>query len=794
MKQKLLAMLVLVMTAMTASAKTDTPTYSLTVGTNEHGSVTFTVGDNPTSVTAAAEGVTVTMTVNSHDGWSVYEPTGVWDAAIARVQAQNATIPVSRDVELTPVNGQSNAWTFTMKRANAHFSISYRKLLTNADITISDISPLTYTGQELEPTVTVKDGETTLVAGTDYTVSYSNNTNAALSTATENAPAVTITAVATSDQYDGSATKTFTIQQAALTVTADNQNVAFGDDAPLYTATYDGFVNNETSAVLDGTLSFSCPYEKNVSNTGTYEIIPSGQTSDNYDITFAKGTLTVGKKSLEYSSIASIGDQTYTGQAIEPLPAVTYNNMTLVKDRDYTVSYSDNVNAGTATVTITAVESSNYSGTASATFSITQKVITVHGITAKNKIYDGNKIAELIYDGIVFDGKKEGDKLTVTATGRFTNPDVGTLKIVLIRNLTLHGKDKDNYTLASSGNQGSTTASITKRRLSVTAKPKTICYGDEPDNGGVEYFGFVNGETSSILSGTLQYAYNTQADGLGDPYEAGSPVGSYYIILSGLSAQNYKFVYYTGVLTVEPKSVALAETDDNTQTLSESDNAVSNVTLTRTLQPGSWNTFAVPFDLGSDELAARGITAKELTGSSFVDGALTLTFENAESIKAGKPYLVQVEAAMENPTFENVTVKKEAVTIETDAVNFIPTLGKTLVTGPAGDEDNPDAVLFLVTGNKLANPTTVNTPDKQSSYMKGFRAFFQLKGEAAMSNLRLYSIDFGDGEMTEIVGVDSGELTVDSDASWYDLQGRKLDGEPTTKGVYIKNGKKVVVN
>ena len=139
-------------------------------------------------------------------------------------------------------------------------------------------------------------------------------------------------------------------------------------------------------------------------------------------------------------------------------------------------------------------------------------------------------------------------------------------------------------------------------------------------------------------------------------------------------------------------------------------------------------------------------------------------------------------------------VKKDAVTVETEAVNFIPTLGKTLVTGPEGDEDNADAVLFLAAGNRLTNPSVVNTPDKQSSYMKGFRAFFQLKGDAAMSNLRAYSIDFGDGEATEIVEVDGGQLAVDSDDSWYDLQGRKLDGEPTTKGVYIKNGKKVVVN
>jgi hypothetical protein len=58
------------------------------------------------------------------------------------------------------------------------------------------------------------------------------------------------------------------------------------------------------------------------------------------------------------------------------------------------------------------------------------------------------------------------------------------------------------------------------------------------------------------------------------------------------------------------------------------------------------------------------------------------------------------------------------------------------------------------------------------------------------ANIRIV---FDNDETTEIEEVDSGQLTVDSDDSWYDLQGRKLDGQPTTKGVYIWKGKKVVV-
>lgn len=213
MKKKLLSMLALVMTVMTASA-IDAPSYNLTVGTNDHGSVKFIVGE--TEVTTAKEGQTVTVVITPAEGWSVNKPAGQWYAAESATKAPRR-VDMLKDFELTKLLGQDNTYSFVMERANAQVSVTYKKLMTNTDITIQDIQALTYNGQAQEPVVTVKDGETTLVLNTDYTVSYSNNTNAALATATENAPTVTITAVSTSEKYAGETTKTFTINPATLT-------------------------------------------------------------------------------------------------------------------------------------------------------------------------------------------------------------------------------------------------------------------------------------------------------------------------------------------------------------------------------------------------------------------------------------------------------------------------------------------------------------------------------------------------------------------------------------------------
>ncbi|MBQ3752624.1 MAG: hypothetical protein II864_03645, partial [Prevotella sp.] len=210
MKKKIFSLLVLVMAAMTASA-IDAPSYNLTVGENDHGSVKFYVAE--TEVTKAEEGATVTVAIEPNTGWSVGGLQGLWYAAGSAVKAPKrvqAGIDLLKDFELEPVEGNPNAFTFTMKRANAEISVSYRKLLTHAYISFEDIAAVTYTGQALTPDVTVKDGTTTLTKDTDYSVSYEDNENVGTGKAT----------IVGIGLYSGQVEKTFTINKADITPTA----------------------------------------------------------------------------------------------------------------------------------------------------------------------------------------------------------------------------------------------------------------------------------------------------------------------------------------------------------------------------------------------------------------------------------------------------------------------------------------------------------------------------------------------------------------------------------------------
>jgi hypothetical protein len=122
-------------------------------------------------------------------------------------------------------------------------------------------------------------------------------------------------------------------------------------------------------------------------------------------------------------------------------------------------------------------------------------------------------------------------------------------------------------------------------------------------------------------------------------------------------------------------------------------------------------------------------------------------------------------------------------------VDFTPTLGATTIEGDA------KSMLFLGAGNKLYNP------DAEDSQIKGFRAYFQLRGEAV--NARTFRLDFGNGETSTIEHLPTNILHA---ASVYTLDGRRIEGSDTKglkKGVYIvrsaegrlqgKNGKKVII-
>jgi hypothetical protein len=248
--------------------------------------------------------------------------------------------------------------------------------------------------------------------------------------------------------------------------------------------------------------------------------------------------------------------------------------------------------------------------------------------------------------------------------------------------------------------------------------------------------------------------------------------------------------------------IVLADNAGNSEVIGDADGKVYDVKLSgrKLYKDGAWNTLCLPFDVtvGSGQMA--GATAKTLNASSGFDastGVLTLNFNNVESgstIAAGTPFIVkwskpdgydghESDYDVTNPEFKGVTVSSAAagsVLTDDHKVSFNGNYSPVIL------EANEKSNLYLGATNMLYYPTVNLT-------LNSFRAYFHVDlGETA--EVRQFVMNFGDEEITTgILSTTNFTNFTNSDNAFYTLDGRKLSSRPTKKGVYVVNGRKMVV-
>ncbi|MDO4797638.1 MAG: BspA family leucine-rich repeat surface protein [Coriobacteriales bacterium] len=294
-----------------------------------------------------------------------------------------------------------NDGNFTGSRTE-HFNIT--------QLTMGEVASATYTGQPITPAPAVFNGDTALNVGTDFDYGYANNTNAGTAT-------VTVTGKGT---YAGvTMSKQFTISPAAITEVSTESGGAYDGQAHTPTTT----VKSGDVTLVEGT-HYTLEYRNNV-NAGTASVIANG--IGNYG--GARGTtFEIAAASITDATIEAIQPQTFTGKAIKPEVKVKLNDKTL-DPANYTVSYSNNINVGEATVTVTAKENGNYTGFVTASFTINAKNLSSAKVTAiADQTYAGDEIEPDI--AVVLDGKKldKGTDYTVTYN---SNTNVGTATVTV---------------------------------------------------------------------------------------------------------------------------------------------------------------------------------------------------------------------------------------------------------------------------------------------------------------------------------------------------------------------------
>ena len=246
-------------------------------------------------------------------------------------------------------------------------------------------------------------------------------------------------------------------------------------------------------------------------------------------------------------------------------------------------------------------------------------------------------------------------------------------------------------------------------------------------------------------------------------------------------------------------SFVLDNSKDNYSIIEANDGETVNATLygRKLYKDGDWNTICLPFELtiaGSD---LDGAEARTLTESAFSNGSLTLNFsEPVTTLEAGKPYIIRWERAVDykdddehnivNPEFTDVTIDKTYRDAVTTYVDFWG-----IYYNKSFKEDN-HSILFVGANNKLYWP-------QENASLGACRAYFRLKNGLTAGEVAAARMNFDGSEETGILSLskESGNQGNNpkflNSLDYYTLDGRKLNGKPTAKGLYIYKGIKRVV-
>lgn len=424
----------------------------------------------------------------------------------------------------------------TIYTAEATFTVEPREIEAK-DVAFD--KELTYTGNELTQTVTVTVNGKTLTVGTDYTVSDLTGTE----------PGSYPVTVAGTGNYTGTVTKSFEIAKA------DISSAEITYDAGPY-----GYTGKEWKpevavsfnvAALTADTDYTVSYENNI-NAGTAKIIITG-IGDHFTGSTEK-TFTINSAEISGCTFAPIADVTYNTKAQTPAVTVANSGRILTAD-DYDVKYTDNINAGTATVTVTG--KGNFTGTASKTFTINKAGLTLNPCTISELCTETDLKTRTLPSDFFLAGETEtGFSIKLTAVE-------GGDDIFAVAPAVVEGENKITFRLKNEVGAATFTVTVTpvsgnynggSYALTISTHDRTDVSGSIsfPDGSAVYTGTGIKYENATIsgYSGTLRYGYTPNASTGASLDASGLPltVGTYTVAVTFNS--DASFGYKTATFTI----------------------------------------------------------------------------------------------------------------------------------------------------------------------------------------------------------------------------------------------------
>jgi gliding motility-associated-like protein len=438
--------------------------------------------------------------------------------------------------------------------------------VSNPPTDITDGTSSTYA----DTTITFGDSDIHLTPTSsntaDYTFTSSDSSVASITTTSTNTAAIrnlkegsaiiTISQGADANYQAKTLSYTLTVNPLTVTLTPTlSQSKVYGDADPSLSYTSSPAVG--TSLSNGETIAFSGTLTRTAGeDAGTYSITIGTLTNTNYTLSYTPADFNITAKPI--TIIPTTGQSKTYGLADATL-SYTISPSTLPDGTAIslggTLSRTTGENVGTYSITIGTVSDTNYNISLSPeTFAINKKTVTVSGITARDKVYDGTTTSTLDLSSINFDSLSFSDTITATVTGTFDTKNIGTGKTVTL-SASYSSTALDNYTIIP---QTTTTASITARTVSVTGDIGIDKTFDNTTNLPLGAIGY--GSLTGVLTGE-----DVALSGVGvyDAVTAGSRnivIGT--VTLTGADKDNYALNWTNGSGTIAKKTLTVTANND----------------------------------------------------------------------------------------------------------------------------------------------------------------------------------------------------------------------------------------
>ena len=729
------------------------------------------------------------------------------------------------------------AYTASMKTNNNYivkevlgsFTINPKAFTDGVTVDVTVTANLTYNGAAQQATVTVTDKvKGALTLGKDYTIAWTNNTNAH---ATD--PTATITGKGNYAATD--IVKNFEIKPAPLLVTPYAKKV-YGNSAAVpavpannaaFTAdikfTYQGFVDAKTAADVTWTtanttwasadatvnadtykLAFNAGYDFTLAN---YTFIP---VEGEFTITKLPITFTAANKTIDFGdaevyaltdawkATAIDADEANLENAIKITRAATaeasgahqgeYKLTPAFKtdaEIDATAGLSDAQKAAAKAAR------DNYQGTFAVGYATINaaplQIALKESAYTLSKTYDGqpvsitlNKESGLVVIGLKGDDVVNTDNLTLTVVNNSANAGTYQLK--------LDGAVAENYNITYIPSQ----YKINQKALTVTTYKQIFKKGEAPLlNTALYKIDETNGlAATDKASEVFKLAIaGVVLDGDGK-VDLGAVNGKIDVVDCGsLTSKwaNYDVTENQGdAIVVAATVITLDDSKECTDwaaTPAGDPTPASDVMFTaRNLNVEQWNVLVLPFDVTVKQISnAFGYAVVDVLDEEASDGDVHFKLKVSGTITANTPFLIYPSDENQNLNqivFQNVVYKKPTGNVEKkDKANnkFIGTYKNTNITG--------DTQYYMSKGTfYYAGSNTVA--------IKPLRAYLDLS--ASTSAAPVIYIEEPGGNVTAIETINVERPAIKNEG-WYTINGVKLQSAPTQKGIYIHNGKKFAV-